>query len=309
MEKNNLVDKLRCSTLLRQPSVSETKWFNLQDRPGLHPVPSGDSVPAVSRPRCASLALVLREENGKVEMLVIKRATSLRDKWSGHIALPGGRQEIGETELQAAVRECREEVGLSLASSRFALLGRLEDSKTSTGKDALTVSCFVFLQTDGIQAPLAVQTSEVAFAWWVDTAMFYPNPAPQEVGFAVTSMVKAARKPHWKVLMWLFRAETVFFPCFFLPPPPASGWPPLQDCAASSIPMEYPLNETTFVMWGLTFGVVSNLVVTGGGRPFACQGPPYFRFRGKAADFLVGSFYTLKRWTSGLGVTMRLRQS
>lgn len=34
---------------------------------------------------------------------------------------------------------------------------------------------------------------------WVDTAIFYPDPAPREVGFAVTSMVKAARKPHWKV--------------------------------------------------------------------------------------------------------------
>lgn len=39
-----------------------------------------------------------------------------RDKWSGDIALPGGRQELDETELQAAVRECQEEVGVSLDS-------------------------------------------------------------------------------------------------------------------------------------------------------------------------------------------------
>lgn len=39
-----------------------------------------------------------------------------RDKWSGDIALPGGRLEPDETELQAAVRECQEEVGVSLVS-------------------------------------------------------------------------------------------------------------------------------------------------------------------------------------------------
>ncbi|CAM9988882.1 unnamed protein product [Hapterophycus canaliculatus] len=165
MNKNSLVDKLRCSTILRQPSCAEAEWFDLRVRPGLDTTSTGDPVPALPKPRCASLSLVLREENGKVEMLVIKRATSLRDKWSGHIALPGGRQEIGETELQAAVRECREEVGLSLVSSRFALLGRLQDSETSTSKDALTVACFVFVQIDCTDVPLTLQTSEVAFAW------------------------------------------------------------------------------------------------------------------------------------------------
>lgn len=40
----------------------------------------------------------------------------VRDAWSGHVALPGGRQEVGESELQAAVRECEEEVGIELVS-------------------------------------------------------------------------------------------------------------------------------------------------------------------------------------------------
>eukprot|EP00752_Nemacystus_decipiens_P014754 g13137.t1 len=207
-------------------------------------------------------------------MLVIKRAMSPRDPWSGHIALPGGRQEAGETELQAAVRECREEVGLSLTSSRFELLGRLKDSRTSTSKDALTVSCFVFVQTDDSDLPLTIQASEVAFAWWIDTAIFYPCPAPREVGFAVTSMVKAARRPHWKA--------------------------PVPDSAMGPTSIKYPLEATAFVMWGLTFGVISDLAVAGGGRAFAYQGPPYFRFRSLGADFLVRSIYKLRRWSDGL---------
>lgn len=81
--------------------------------------------------------------------------------------------------------------------------------------------------------------------------------------------------------MWLFGAETAFFPCFFLPPPPSSGQAPLvhdPPPAAAPTSVEYPLEATTFVMWGFTFGRVSELAVAGGGRAFAYQGPPYFRY-------------------------------
>lgn len=78
--------------------------------------------------------------------------------------------------------------------------------------------------------------------------------------------------------MWLLGAETIFFPCFFLHPPPLSGHAPATDPAVAPTAIEYPLGATTFVLWGLTFGVVSELAVAGGGRAFAYQGPPYFRY-------------------------------
>lgn len=81
-----------------------------------------------------------------------------------------------------------------------------------------------------------------------------------------------------KALMWLFGAETVFFPCFFLPPPPLSGQAPVPHSTVAPTSVEYPLEATTFVVWGLTFGVISDLAVAGAGRAFAYQGPPYFRY-------------------------------
>ena len=75
---NDLIARLRCSPTLGKPSALDKDWFNLQSRPS--PVPRADDrVSARPRPRRASLSLVLREtEEGKVEMLVIKRAANPR---------------------------------------------------------------------------------------------------------------------------------------------------------------------------------------------------------------------------------------
>ncbi|KAG5458036.1 MAG: hypothetical protein BJ554DRAFT_1822 [Olpidium bornovanus] len=51
---------------------------------------------------------------GTPEILFIKRATRAGDRWSGHVAFPGGKQEPSETARQTAERETREELGLDL---------------------------------------------------------------------------------------------------------------------------------------------------------------------------------------------------
>lgn len=47
-------------------------------------------------------------------IILAQNLSNARDTWSGHIALPGGRQEAGESIVQTAVRECYEEIGVSL---------------------------------------------------------------------------------------------------------------------------------------------------------------------------------------------------
>src|SRR5207248_637661 len=83
-------------------------------------------VEAAPYPR-AAVAIVLRDGVRGAEFVVIHRAHRRGDPWSGHMALPGGRQDAADSDLRAtAVRETREEVGIDLAR-HGELLGTLDD--------------------------------------------------------------------------------------------------------------------------------------------------------------------------------------
>jgi 8-oxo-dGTP pyrophosphatase MutT (NUDIX family) len=78
----------------------------------------------------AAVAVLLRSGGSPegVEILFIRRAEDPRDPWSGHMAFPGGRHdpEDGDDLLATAIRETREELGLSLLDHGEPL-GRLPD--------------------------------------------------------------------------------------------------------------------------------------------------------------------------------------
>lgn len=71
--------------------------------------------PAGVPPRLqAAVALVLRA-TPELDLLLIKRAHSERDPWSGHMALPGGRRDPEDRDLvRTVVRETYEETGIDL---------------------------------------------------------------------------------------------------------------------------------------------------------------------------------------------------
>lgn len=81
-------------------------------------------------------------QRGQPEVLYIKRASRETDKWSAHVAFPGGRKEDGdENGLYTAMRETWEEIGLDLAEKEFVNVGKLDDREitTSLGKRLLMV--------------------------------------------------------------------------------------------------------------------------------------------------------------------------
>jgi 8-oxo-dGTP pyrophosphatase MutT (NUDIX family) len=115
--------------------------------------------------RRAAVAAVLRWEGGRPEVLLMLRAEHPDDRWSGHVSMPGGREEPGDPDLVAtAVRETREELGVDLTYAR--LLGRLEPTRAvARGKILpMTITPFVFHQLR--DEPL-VLSAEAAAAFWL----------------------------------------------------------------------------------------------------------------------------------------------
>lgn len=48
------------------------------------------------------------------ELLLLRRKPSDKDAFAGHVCFPGGRIEKGENHIEAAIRETKEEAGITL---------------------------------------------------------------------------------------------------------------------------------------------------------------------------------------------------
>jgi len=93
-------------------------------------LPESEPAPGLKR---AAVAIVLVEADAAAEgtaLLLTRRAAGLRahrSQW----ALPGGRCDAGETAVEGALRELREELGLELGPQD--VLGLLDDYPTRSG--------------------------------------------------------------------------------------------------------------------------------------------------------------------------------
>ena len=96
---------------------------------------------AADRPELkqAAVAVCVTEHQGTPSLLITRRAARLRGH-AGQWALPGGRRDPGETAVEGALRETREEVGLVLGAD--AVLGVLDDYVTRSGYVMTPVVCW-----------------------------------------------------------------------------------------------------------------------------------------------------------------------
>lgn len=109
----------------------------------------------------AAVAVALCPTGDDVGVLLMQRSDSEHDRWSGHIAFPGGRVDASDASPRhAAERETLEEVGLDL--QRAEALGRLDDLTGSV--ESILVSAFVYWVAD---PPPFVFNHEVQRAVWL----------------------------------------------------------------------------------------------------------------------------------------------
>jgi 8-oxo-dGTP pyrophosphatase MutT (NUDIX family) len=111
-----------------------------------------------ARPSAVGVVLI-SDDVGRACFVLTRRAQTLR-RHSGQWALPGGRLDPGESALDAALREIREEVGLCLP--RESALGRLDDFLS---RSSHLIAPFVFWAE--ARGELKVNPHEVAAAYRV----------------------------------------------------------------------------------------------------------------------------------------------
>jgi 8-oxo-dGTP pyrophosphatase MutT (NUDIX family) len=121
----------------------------------------------------AAVALVLAGAAGARAVAFIRRTERADDRWSGQMALPGGRGDPADPHPRAtAEREAREEVGLRLRPPHF--LGALPDVALRRRGLAVHGLLTPYVYHVGAEAPpLAPDPAEVAGAWWIPVAQLW----------------------------------------------------------------------------------------------------------------------------------------
>jgi 8-oxo-dGTP pyrophosphatase MutT (NUDIX family) len=161
----------------------------------------------------AAVSVVLRE-GAELELLLIRRAESEGDPWSGQMALPGGRWDSTDASLlHTAIRETQEETAVDLQNGGIPL-GRLEGMVPASQRlPAITIFPFVFGVPADTQAE--VFSYEIQEVLWVPLATLLD---PETAGSVEIARGEGQTRdfPCWRVgerVIWglTYRILTRFF--------------------------------------------------------------------------------------------------
>ena len=109
--------------------------------------------------RMASVAAIVTKDDA---LLFMRRAVHDSDPWSGQISFPGGRQEpTDKTDLDAAIRETREEIGLDLHLAEY--VGRLDDVRTIQPLPPILIRPHLFFLHEDITPHLNEEVASIHY--------------------------------------------------------------------------------------------------------------------------------------------------
>ncbi|QYH20515.1 TIGR00730 family Rossman fold protein [Corynebacterium aquatimens] len=119
--------------------------------------------------------------NARGEVLCVRKASSPR------FQLPGGKPEAGESMVDTAIRETREEVGVELDRDRLSFLGRFSAEASNEPGHTVTSAVFVSPEVPDAPAPAA----EIAELAWIDPT----DPAGRELAPLLATRIFPALAP------------------------------------------------------------------------------------------------------------------
>jgi 8-oxo-dGTP pyrophosphatase MutT (NUDIX family) len=144
-------------------------------------LPVVEPAPALKRAAVAIALVEAGDQSGETALLLTLRAAGLRAH-RGQWALPGGRCDAGETPVEAALRELREELGLEARAGD--VLGLLDDYPTRSGY--LITPVVVWVSTASAIVP---NPAEVASVHRIALAAIEADDA-----FSFTSIPESSRR-------------------------------------------------------------------------------------------------------------------
>ncbi|RXK39122.1 hypothetical protein M231_03627 [Tremella mesenterica] len=214
------------------------------------------------------------------ELLFIRRAKSSvpngqHNRWSSHIAFPGGRQEPeDESASYTALRETWEEIGIDLAEKEFIQVGRLDEREvtTSLGKRLMMIlSPFVFLQTTPFTPTVDLNAAEVSSLHWIPLPTLTPPFSPEQWSH-IDIDISTRLSPRNKFIRWSLRqlVGKMQFGCLLLPDEPsdlAEGFDAVAEVKdLENLPegsgswYNKAEGKRMLRLWGLTLGMTLDLV-------------------------------------------------
>lgn len=219
-------------------------------------------------------------KHGDPEILFIKRAARVGDKWNGHVALPGGKRDPEDRDDEVtAAREALEEVGVDLSHENAIAVGNLPQRivTTSWGKVPLMVLCpYVYLLTSPAYPAQRLQPTEVASSHWVPVrALLSPSLRTYEYADVSARLAKS----ELGIKRWFLQAmlSKMMFAAIRLVPANSTYCATIPDFIPDGDALAEGLlgnlkealigpearhkdRKPPLLLWGLTLGVVSDFL-------------------------------------------------
>jgi 8-oxo-dGTP pyrophosphatase MutT (NUDIX family) len=112
----------------------------------------------------AAVALLLKVEGGRLNILFVRRVQNSRDPWAGQIALPGGKREAKDRDLkETIVRETLEETNINLLDHcRF--LGVMSTFQSTPKPEIMVLPFVIIIEND---PPIELSKKELEDYFWI----------------------------------------------------------------------------------------------------------------------------------------------